>query len=145
MNPPNPTLPEADPETSVVSETAITEHPVAAGVGAVGGGATGAAVGMVVAGPVGSVVGALIGAVAGGFGGSAVGGLIDDPEDQTAATTTPDAEPMPWHEIIPSGLPSHDEIALRAYSYYESEGRPDGRDVDHWLAAEDALKAEVAA
>ena len=28
------------------------------------------------------------------------------------------------------------EIAKRAYSIWEAEGRPDGRDIDHWLRAE---------
>jgi hypothetical protein len=31
---------------------------------------------------------------------------------------------------------SHAEIAKRAYAIWESEGRPHGRDFDHWLAAE---------
>ncbi|HUH84509.1 MAG TPA: DUF2934 domain-containing protein [Stellaceae bacterium] len=28
------------------------------------------------------------------------------------------------------------EIAMRAYSIWEVEGRPNGRDLDHWLRAE---------
>lgn len=31
---------------------------------------------------------------------------------------------------------SHAEIAKRAYAIWEREGRPHGRDFDHWLAAE---------
>lgn len=33
-------------------------------------------------------------------------------------------------------LPLREEVEHRAYEIWESEGRPDGRDVDHWLAAE---------
>jgi uncharacterized protein (TIGR02271 family) len=53
-------------------------HPVATGVGALGGAAAGAAIGTAVGGPgVGTAVGAAIGAVAGGAGGYAVGDAID--------------------------------------------------------------------
>ncbi|MBS0659330.1 MAG: DUF2934 domain-containing protein [Verrucomicrobia bacterium] len=30
----------------------------------------------------------------------------------------------------------HDEIALRAYRLFEAAGRPEGRSLDFWLAAE---------
>jgi hypothetical protein len=33
-------------------------------------------------------------------------------------------------------------VARRAYFAYENEGSPQGRDVQHWLAAEAALIAE---
>ena len=35
--------------------------------------------------------------------------------------------------------PSRDEIARLAYQIYETRGRRDGRDLDDWLAAEQAL------
>ena len=35
--------------------------------------------------------------------------------------------------------PSHDEIARLAYRFYETRGRRDGHDLDHWLAAEREL------
>ena len=35
--------------------------------------------------------------------------------------------------------PSHDEIARRAYDFYETGGRRDGKDVDDWIAAEQEL------
>jgi hypothetical protein len=38
--------------------------------------------------------------------------------------------------------PTSSEIAARAYAIYEREGRPAGRDFDHWLAAERQLIAE---
>ncbi len=62
-------------------------HPVATGVGVLGGGAAGAAIGTVAGGPIGTVVGAVIGAVAGGVGGYAVGEAID-----------PAAEDAYWRE-----------------------------------------------
>jgi len=37
---------------------------------------------------------------------------------------------------------SADEVARRAYFSYENEGSPQGRDVQHWLAAEAQLIAE---
>jgi hypothetical protein len=36
------------------------------------------------------------------------------------------------------------EIAERAYRIWEGEGRPCGRDLDHWLRAEAELGAESA-
>jgi uncharacterized protein with von Willebrand factor type A (vWA) domain len=38
--------------------------------------------------------------------------------------------------------PSADEVARKAYFAYENEGSPQGRDVQHWLAAEAQLIAE---
>jgi len=38
--------------------------------------------------------------------------------------------------------PSPDEVARRAYFSYENEGSPQGRDVQHWLAAEAQLIVE---
>ena len=40
------------------------------------------------------------------------------------------------------GTISTEEIAARAYEIYEREGRGDGRDMDHWLQAENELRAE---
>jgi hypothetical protein len=36
-------------------------------------------------------------------------------------------------------LPKHAEIAVRAYHIWEEEGRPHGRDFDHWLKAEQEI------
>lgn len=33
----------------------------------------------------------------------------------------------------------HQAIAQRAYALWEQEGRPDGRDVEHWRQAEEEL------
>jgi hypothetical protein len=35
----------------------------------------------------------------------------------------------------------HDEIAKRAFTMWELEGRPTGRDLEHWLRAEAELEA----
>ena len=40
----------------------------------------------------------------------------------------------------PNGELAHDQIALAAYSIWEQEGRPQGREVDHWLRAENLLR-----
>lgn len=36
------------------------------------------------------------------------------------------------------------DIAIRAYLIWEHAGRPDGKDLDHWLQAEAELAAEPA-
>lgn len=36
--------------------------------------------------------------------------------------------------------PTHDEIALCARAIWELEGRPQGRDLEHWLQAEARLR-----
>jgi hypothetical protein len=38
--------------------------------------------------------------------------------------------------------PSNEEIAAYAYKLWEAEGRPDGRDIDHWLQAKAHLTAD---
>lgn len=41
------------------------------------------------------------------------------------------------------GAPSRDErIQQRAYEIWEREGRPSGREVEHWQEAEDEIVAE---
>lgn len=37
--------------------------------------------------------------------------------------------------------PNTDTVAVLAYQYWEAEGRPDGKDMEHWLKAERALNA----
>ena len=36
-------------------------------------------------------------------------------------------------------LPLREEVEHRAYEIWEREGRPEGRDIEHWLAAERQL------
>lgn len=38
--------------------------------------------------------------------------------------------------------PTDDEIAAYAYKLWEAEGRPNGRDLDHWLQAKAHLNAD---
>jgi hypothetical protein len=38
--------------------------------------------------------------------------------------------------------PTQDEIAAYAYKLWEAEGRPDGKDLDHWLQAKAHLTAD---
>lgn len=40
----------------------------------------------------------------------------------------------------PSGEPTHDEIALCAYSLWEEQGHPENREVEIWLQAETQLR-----
>lgn len=42
-------------------------------------------------------------------------------------------------------MPQLDEhkIAARSYSIWESEGKPDGKALDHWLQAQSELVAEI--
>lgn len=62
------------------------------------------------------------------------------------------SRPKPSHESeaqstldAPGAHPTHEEIAIRAYEMYEAEGRQEGRDGDHWLAAEQELRTMYAA
>jgi hypothetical protein len=55
--------------------------------------------------------------------------LAERPERETAA---------PHHDG-----PAHDWIAVRAYHLWETQGRPDGSDREHWLEAERQLRAEA--
>ena len=36
-----------------------------------------------------------------------------------------------------------DQIRSRAYALWENEGRPFGRDAEHWRASEEATRAEL--
>ena len=40
----------------------------------------------------------------------------------------------------PEAEPTHEEIAAAAYSLWQHTGCPEGRDVEHWLAAEAQLR-----
>ena len=40
----------------------------------------------------------------------------------------------------PRPEPTHDDIALCAMSIWEEEGRPQGRELEHWLLAEARLR-----
>lgn len=40
---------------------------------------------------------------------------------------------------IHAAAPAHEQVAALAYSYYEAEGRPEGRAEAHWLRALETL------
>jgi hypothetical protein len=40
-------------------------------------------------------------------------------------------------------ITTHDDISKRAREIWEREGRPEGRDKDHWLQAETELRQEA--
>ena len=121
------------PVTNAKPDEAPEVHPDEAGtltgVGIFGGGAAGAVIGGAVAGPVGAVIGAVIGAVAGGAGGSSA---------VAEAGESKHYEPL----MVP---PTHEEIANRAWKYFETEGRTDGHDFDDWVRAESDLYREALA
>lgn len=52
------------------------------------------------------------------------------PEEQTPSTSA-------------VGPQSDEQIALRAYYYYEEEGQPEGRAEEHWHRAEKELRGLV--
>jgi len=134
--------------------------------------ATGAAIGMTVGGPVGGIVAGVLGAVVGGLGGSALAEVVDPTEvdgteakfepaqnraagvyeAQTGAGISSVDEPVTHNSASAfvedsSGsekyhTPTHEEIAARAWSYYEAEGRSDGNDWRHWFQAESDLRGE---
>jgi hypothetical protein len=48
--------------------------------------------------------------------------------------------PAPQSNTAQLAAPTSEEIAACAYSIWEQEGRPEGREVEHWLAAEIQLR-----
>jgi hypothetical protein len=48
---------------------------------------------------------------------------------------------MARHITDESSTPTHEQIAARAYEIFVERGRPQGRDLDHWLEAEAQLRA----
>jgi hypothetical protein len=46
-------------------------------------------------------------------------------------------------ETEPRAEVQRQQIAKRAYALWEQEGRPDGRDLDHWLQAEAELTSSA--
>ena len=50
------------------------------------------------------------------------------------------SRPLPPPAPLLDTAPTPAEIALRAWQLWEQEGRPEGRDVAHWLQAEAQLR-----
>ncbi|MGI9114382.1 MAG: hypothetical protein DLM52_08345 [Chthoniobacterales bacterium] len=103
-------------------------HPVATGVGAIGGGAAGAAIGTAVGGPIGTVVGAVIGAVAGGAGGYAVGEAIDPAAEDAYWQENHYKQPFAksgsfdeYHAGYRTGYQGYDKYAAENRSFDEAE------------------------
>lgn len=61
-------------------------------------------------------------------------------ESDARGHIVPSGDPIP--ATSPSG-PVHEEIAQRAWSYYEASGKTDGHDQEDWLRAEAELKSEA--
>lgn len=81
---------ENDRDMKRDADAKLGSHPVAVGVGGVGGAAAGAAIGSM-AGPIGTVVGGVVGAVAGGMAGKGIAAAID-----------PDVEDTYWRDNFQS-------------------------------------------
>ena len=43
---------------------------------------------------------------------------------------------------LPTSEPSREEIAALAHSIWEQAGRPEGRDMEHWLQAETQIRQQ---
>jgi hypothetical protein len=52
----------------------------------------------------------------------------------------PDKSSTQTNVEAPSAEPTPDEIALCAYAIWEGEGRPEGRETEHWQQAEAQLR-----
>jgi hypothetical protein len=63
-------------------------------------------------------------------------------QNQHPAGAPPPAAAVNLQRAEDDFAPSADEVARKAYFTYENEGSPQGRDVQHWLAAEAQLIAE---
>jgi hypothetical protein len=48
--------------------------------------------------------------------------------------------PLAKDNSVQPAAPTSEEIATCAYSIWEKEGHPEGREVEHWLAAEIQLR-----
>lgn len=46
---------------------------------------------------------------------------------------------------MPQRVPSPDEVSRRAYELWEKDGRPEGRELEHWLRAENELRSRQTA
>ncbi len=103
-------------------------HPVATGVGAVGGGVAGAAIGTAVGGPIGTAVGAVIGAVAGGAGGYAIGEAIDPAAEDAYWRENHYKQPFAksgsfdeYHSGYRTGYQGYDKYAPEKRTFEEAE------------------------
>lgn len=47
----------------------------------------------------------------------------------------------PVSVTTPEAKPDEESVRLRAYFLWEEQGRPEGRDLEHWKAAQEYVKA----
>lgn len=59
--------------------------------------------------------------------------------DGEAASGQPKVSPTHIANKVVKAMPSHDEVARKAYAIYQAESCPQGRDTQHWLQAEAQL------
>jgi hypothetical protein len=114
-------------EASEIHE--IHRHIPVTGVGIAGAGVAGAIIGGAVAGPIGAVVGAIIGTVAG--------------RTEARSAAPEDGESKRYEPLMVP--PTDEEIANRAWKYFEAKGNTDGHDFDDWVRAESDLYKEALA
>ncbi len=120
---------DKDRDRSRDSEPGMGSHPIATGVGGVGGAAAGAAIGSM-AGPVGTVVGGVVGAVAGGLAGKGIAAAIDPVAEDTYWRTSfpsrPYASGQSYDTYQPAyryGWESYDRFAGRKFDDVEADLR----------------------
>jgi hypothetical protein len=69
--------------------------------------------------------------------------LVAMPKGQSSKSTkvvrTTVAAKVSHGSSVASQRPTEADIALRAFAIYESEGRPEGRHLAHWVQAETEL------
>jgi phage tail tape-measure protein len=118
MSDPNNIQPsvESQSEEDKSRKESANSHPLATGLGAVGGGATGAAIGDSVGGKVGAVVGSVAGAIAGGILGNKVAGIAQEAIEEIQPTLGLGADTKPielprhysWEELQAVSKPQSD-------------------------------------
>ena len=72
---------------------------------------------------------------------------VGPPPSASHRRARPDAPPLARarHEAEATRVPSHDEIAVRAYEIYLTRGAAPGSDLDNWLEAEWQLRGSPGA
>jgi hypothetical protein len=60
-------------------------------------------------------------------------------KNSTKAVRTTVAAKVSHGTSVSAPRPTAADVAVRAYEIYEREGRPDGRDLEHWALAEAEL------
>jgi hypothetical protein len=61
------------------------------------------------------------------------------PAPSSTSSRTATVHDAPEARSVPRSAPSWEEISRRAFEIWEHDGRPAGRDLEHWLQAEAEL------